>query len=208
MAGFTSCRVIKNQLFEEFKILKTVDKTEADQLLELINKGGPEAYEQEIKDYEKRIKINPKDMEAYYNLEATQRKLGHYKKASDVLDEAMKVDPNSTDTYNRVGDIYWLLGRYEVAVNAIKKSLEINPNQPKAHYYLAQYYLYKGNVTAANMEYMALISLDKDLAEQPLRTTSIDPVSKKTLVGFDMEAFEAAIKKANEKYDKEMPGRN
>lgn len=88
-----------------------------------------EAYE----NYTRALEINPKMIDAYYNLAqvilarkpATDEDL---KEALKNLEKAVELDSKFTDAYYYIGVIKKNLGDYEGAVRALDKGIELEPN--------------------------------------------------------------------------------
>ena len=78
--------------------------------------------------YLKTLNLDPKFVNAHYNLGNLLHVLGEYKKAIKSFKIAIEIDPKFTDAYNNLGIIYDLIGKTTKAKFFYKKSIEIQPN--------------------------------------------------------------------------------
>ena len=78
--------------------------------------------------YLKTLNLDPKFVNAHYNLGNLLHVLGEYKKAIKSFKKAIEIDPKFTDAYNNLGIIYDLIGKTTKAKFFYKKSIEIQPN--------------------------------------------------------------------------------
>ncbi len=85
--------------------------------------------------------------------------LGKYGEAIDRLQTAAEFKPSS-QAYELMGIVYGKMGQTERAGEALKKAIELDPVSESAHRLLARWYEDSGNLSAAEQEYRAALSLD------------------------------------------------
>ena len=69
-----------------------------------------------------------------YNLACDYEENGEYKKAIEILTEALKIVPNDIECYNNRGWDYFDIGDFQNAYRDFYKILEIEENNPAALY--------------------------------------------------------------------------
>jgi tetratricopeptide (TPR) repeat protein len=79
-------------------------------------------YGRAIKDYDKAIKLNPDDAEAYNNRGAAYADLNQYEQAIEDYDKAIKLNPDDAEAYGNRGIAYSKIGRYEESARDLKKA--------------------------------------------------------------------------------------
>jgi len=72
-------------------------------------------YNEEIKDYDKAIELNPDLAEAYYNRGLAYVVLGKYNRAIEDFNKAIELNPDDAEAYNNRGLVYARLGEHERA---------------------------------------------------------------------------------------------
>jgi tetratricopeptide (TPR) repeat protein len=98
-----------------------------------------------IADYDKAIKINPQNADAYASRGFAKYDLGKYKEAIIDYDQAIAINPHDADTYFDRGFAKANLDKYVEAIIDYNQAIEINPKG-------ADYYCFRG---------LAKSSLDK-----------------------------------------------
>lgn len=89
-------------------------------------------FKDAIAEFNKAIKINPSDVDAYYYRGCTHFAAENYKKALSDFNKAVKIDPTYVNAYINRGYYYHLKNQYPKAIADFKKALELNPNSPAA----------------------------------------------------------------------------
>jgi len=89
-------------------------------------------YAEEVKCYDKAIKINPKDAEAWFNKGAALANLGKYAEEVKCYDKAIKINPNYDKAWYNKGVTLRNLGKYAEAVKCYDNAIKIKPNYDKA----------------------------------------------------------------------------
>jgi len=77
---------------------------------------------------------------------------GDEKKAEQYLLSAIEKNPNYVTPYQALGELYYKQARYPEAIKAFCESIAINPFYENAHLYLANSYIYMGNLESAKTE--------------------------------------------------------
>lgn len=86
------------------------------------------AFDNAAKAYEKIIKKNSQDDNAYFNLGRAYNKLNKDKEAEKALRQAVKLKPDDAEYETELGAILIKLAQYDDAVAILKKALEIDPD--------------------------------------------------------------------------------
>jgi tetratricopeptide (TPR) repeat protein len=77
---------------------------------------------------------------AYYNTGVIYANLEQYKKAAEVLDEAVKAFPTNKDLLSLGGQTKFQAGDTDGAVEMLRKALEVDPKDPVVHEFLFHSY--------------------------------------------------------------------
>jgi len=140
-------------------------------------------YEQAIEHFEAALRIRPFDPYLLGELGQVQYFEGRYRQALNNLEAAVKIFPEFADGLFYLGRTYQQLGMYPEAVGYLEELYDLAPRYPrltyflgnahgklgqlgKAHYYLALYYLQKGERETARFHL------------QRARAAETDPVNK------------------------------
>jgi tetratricopeptide (TPR) repeat protein len=125
---------------------------------ERLNAGQTEGmgfYPQIVNHYLDGLKLNPVDVQAYYNL-------GNAFKQHDQLDEAvfcyenaLELDPDFAAAQNNLGYVYRARGQLEQAIACYRETLRINPTFQEAQFNLAAALLLCGDFQAGWPAYEA-----------------------------------------------------
>lgn len=84
-------------------------------------------YQQQIREYKKKIEKNP-TAKNYIQLSLAYYKNKQYKKVIEACREAIKLDPQSSIAYNNMGSAYIALDLPDKAIKYLKEALKINPD--------------------------------------------------------------------------------
>ncbi len=93
-----------------------------------IEKSERGDFEGAIAEFTEALKINPNNVDAYYNQAVVYSQLGNFELAIANFSQALKFDPNFVQAYVNRGSIYLQLGNNERAMADFTKALKINPN--------------------------------------------------------------------------------
>lgn len=100
--------------------------------LELITgkflRHSPMFYEWRIKDRQKKLKNDPKNVSYYDDIAVSYEKLGQHDKAIETILAKEEIQPGLYETYSNLGTFYILAGDFEKGLPYIDKALAINPD--------------------------------------------------------------------------------
>ena len=94
-----------------------------------------------IDQFNKAIKINPKEINAYNNLGLCYIKMLDYPVAVKVLQNALKIEDGYADVHHNLGLAYYYERQHYKGLDHIQKALRINPDYSVARYNQAILYL-------------------------------------------------------------------
>jgi tetratricopeptide (TPR) repeat protein len=94
-----------------------------------------------IDQFNKAIKINPKEINAYNNLGLCYIKMMDYPVAVKVLQNALKIEDSYADIHHNLGLAYYYEKQHYKGLDHIQKALRINPDYSVARYNQAILYL-------------------------------------------------------------------
>ena len=91
---------------------------------------------QAVKEYEKALKISPRDENIHFNLAMAQSDIKNFSQAKSSIDEAIKINhdfgSNNADLCFIIGMIYYNAQEYEQATIFLAKVLAVNPSHAEA----------------------------------------------------------------------------
>jgi len=90
-------------------------------------------YEQAIKHYQQALKVNPKYVQACYNLGNTYLAQGKYDLAKDQYLKSISLNHEFIPAYLNLGKIYLDSGRYETAQTVFKEAVKKSPREATAY---------------------------------------------------------------------------
>ena len=99
-------------------------------------------YEKAVEWYEKTIKLDPNNAEAYNNLGLAYRAMNA--RPSEIawyFKTAIEINPQYAEAYDNLGKAYYGMGDFEKAEEYCQKALEIKPELGSAEFSLAWIYL-------------------------------------------------------------------
>ncbi len=91
-----------------------------------------ENYEQALADYNRAIKINPINYDAYFHRAALYKQQKEYDLAVDDLNKAIELNPDS-NYYRERGSVYYLKKQYDLAIKEYIKAIRLNSYPPAYH---------------------------------------------------------------------------
>jgi len=94
-----------------------------------------------VDQFNKAIKINPKEINAYNNLGLSYIKMKDYPVAVKVLENALKIEDGYADIHHNLGLAYHYEKQHYKGLDHIQKALRINPDYSVARYNQAILYL-------------------------------------------------------------------
>jgi len=127
---------------------------------ELVTKGNQafiaKRYDDAIDFYKQAIAVNPRSIDAHYDLAISYEKKGMLDESIEAYKHVIKIDPTHAQAHNNLGIIYENKKLFEEALSEYKKAVAQNPNLAPAQFNLGRAYLNGGlNDTAAEHLYKA-----------------------------------------------------
>ncbi len=86
------------------------------------------SFQNAVTAYEKIIKKDKENDQAFFNLGRAYNKLDEDKDALKALQTAVKLKPDDGDYQTELGEIYIKLAQYDEAIRALKKAIDIDEN--------------------------------------------------------------------------------
>ncbi len=145
-------------------------------------------YKESLKDYNKALKVNPKDPSTHYNKSIALRQLNKPKEAMISIDKALELNPNYASAYYSRGNIFLKFKEYEKALDAYDLAITayesniiaytkvagVNKYTKKLHIKKSKAYLNKG-VALHNLKRYneAILCYDQTLKINPSNNTAI-----------------------------------
>jgi Predicted N-acetylglucosaminyl transferase len=90
------------------------------------------AFQAAAKAYEKIVKEDPKNAEAFYNLGRSYNKIQMDREAEKALRQAVKLKNDDSEYQMELGAILIKLARYDEAIRVLKKAIELDENNLRA----------------------------------------------------------------------------
>ena len=112
--------------------------------------------------WEKSLKINPRNFVAYYNLGAIFSTTKNYEEAIKFYQKAIEQKPDYLQAFFNLGTVYEILNKNIQAVEYYQKTLALNPNHMLAHFGLGNVLLKSNKPESALLEYKKAIKLNPD----------------------------------------------
>jgi tetratricopeptide (TPR) repeat protein len=88
--------------------------------------------EEAIASYQRALEIDPKKVEAHYNMGNTLDDMGRLEDAIASYSRALEIDPTDAATHNNMGNSLRKLGRFEEAIASFSRALEIDSSLKQA----------------------------------------------------------------------------
>ena len=110
----------------------------------------------ELEDAQKKVRQNPNDADAHYNLGVAYNNLGQHK-------EAIRIKPDDAKAHNNLGVAYNNLGQYQEAIASYKEAIRIKPDNATAHNNLGWVYKNMDRNDEAIASYKEALRINPDL---------------------------------------------
>lgn len=117
---------------------------------------------------------NEKILNSLMQLYTVEEGMGNPEDLVALIEKALENDPKNADLWFGRGRVYYKLNNYDECINSFHKVVEIKPDDFDGNYYLAVFYMAKGNELykeAAKVEYKSQAELDEamNIAYEPYR---------------------------------------
>lgn len=113
-----------------------------------------------ISHFQSMVDNNVKDLDGYYGLGLSWRKIGRLDKSIEAFQNAQNLSPNDLDILREFGISYFLSGRLEEAIEKIESSISIKKGEEDidllALYYLGRCYQEKGDLAKALQNFLKI----------------------------------------------------
>ena len=136
---------------------------EYNERIDLINKGK---LQQAIISFKRAVEIEPRFIDAHYNLAVTYYALSRNEEARREYEIVLGFRPNDVDALNNLGVILYLKGEHGQAKQLFDKALAIDSEYALTHRNLAAYYKMKGDITKTAEHVRRAIEIDKQVFDR------------------------------------------
>lgn len=125
-----------------------------------------------IADYDKAIKLDPSNANAYYERGDAHAEIGEYGRAIADYSKAIELDPRHALAYFNRAYAYGEIGEYNKSIADYSKAIELNPSDAQAYYNRGLDYHNKGEVPKAvsDLEKCIGLSTDPELTDDAQQT--------------------------------------
>lgn len=110
------------------------------------------------KSFEERLKQNPNDPDAHYNIGLTFYQAGRYREAVAPLKRAIKQNPNDDGAHYVLGNTYDKLRQYKEAASQFREVVRLKPNDAAAQLNLGNAYAKSRQFDEAAKAYKAVVA--------------------------------------------------
>lgn len=119
-------------------------------------------YEQAIEAFQRAVRYEPKDADAYFSLGNAYAGLHRWKEAVEAYQQALRLNRNDGEASRNLGLAYYNLGEYAQAIEAFKRAIHIYPTWAEAHFDLSNAYYKAGRLDDAESSYQQAVKLKPD----------------------------------------------
>ena len=117
-------------------------------------------FDRAIDYYQIAIKLNPKFVEAHYNMASALQKKGDLKGAIQAYKQAVLIKPDYADAFYNLANTLKDMGELGAAIKSYKQAIKINPNLHNAHNNMGNALKDMGKLTAAIESYKRAIKIN------------------------------------------------
>ena len=117
-------------------------------------------FDRAIDYYQIAIKVNPKFVEAHYNMASALQNKGDLKGAIQAYKQAVLIKPDYADAYYNLANTLKDMGDLGAAIKSYKQAIKINPNLHNAHNNMGNALKDMGKLTAAIESYKRAIKIN------------------------------------------------
>jgi tetratricopeptide (TPR) repeat protein len=133
--------------------------------LQLFNE---QKYENALTEFEKVIKNDPLNKEAYYYRGLTFLKVEKYSEAITPFKKVLELDPKYSGARRNLGIAYLNLQFNDLALQDLTKSIDQDPHDADAYFYLGRVFQQKEQYQESLIYFQTVLSLDPDLEQVAL----------------------------------------
>ncbi len=117
-------------------------------------------FDRAIDYYQIAIKVNPKFVEAHYNMASALQKKGDLKGAIQAYKQAVLIKPDYADAFYNLANTLKDMGELGAAIKSYKQAIKINTNLHNAHNNMGNALKDMGKLTAAIESYKRAIKIN------------------------------------------------
>ena len=117
-------------------------------------------FDRAIDYYQIAIKVNPKFVEAHYNMASALQNKGDLKGAIQAYKQAVLIKPDYADAFYNLANTLKDMGDLGAAIKSYKQAIKINPNLHNAHNNMGNALKDMGKLTAAIESYKRAIKIN------------------------------------------------
>jgi tetratricopeptide (TPR) repeat protein/2-polyprenyl-3-methyl-5-hydroxy-6-metoxy-1,4-benzoquinol methylase len=117
-------------------------------------------FDRAIDYYQIAIKLNPKFVEAHYNMASALQKKGDLKGAIKAYKQAVLIKPDYADAFYNLANTLKDMGELGAAIKSYKQAIKINPDLHNAHNNMGNALKDMGKLTAAIESYKRAIKIN------------------------------------------------
>ena len=117
-------------------------------------------FDRAIDYYQIAIKVNPKFVEAHYNMASALQKKGDLKGAIQAYKQAVLIKPDYADAFYNLANTLKDMGELGAAIKSYKQAIKINPDLHNAHNNMGNALKDMGKLTAAIESYKRAIKIN------------------------------------------------
>jgi protein O-mannosyl-transferase len=125
--------------------------------------SGEGKMEEAIDNYNKAIRIAPKEFSLYVNRGVAHAALGRYQMAIEDYTKSIHLETNNADTYANRGIAYTSLGQFQLAIEDYSKAVRLKPDLVMAYIGRGVDYTHIGQYRLAIDDFQKAIRLKPDL---------------------------------------------
>jgi tetratricopeptide (TPR) repeat protein len=149
-------------------------------------------YSEAEKQFLKAQKLDPDNVQAYYNFALMHEMKKNYIKAIEAYEETIRKSPQHPYALNNLGNVYARVGRMDDALEMYRRTAVADPKHLRCHHNRGVIFMQKGKVTEA------IQSFREALKRNPRFVSSLLNLGKALSdLGENEEALEVYIKLAN-----------
>jgi len=106
-------------------------------------------FDRAIGAFDRAVKIDPKNAEAYFWRGRALMGISHYDEATAEFKMAVKLNPAYVEAYDNLGWLYARERNYHESISNLTKAIELKPDNGWAYYYRARIHYKRGEVGLA-----------------------------------------------------------